>query len=260
MANAQQATTKRLKMSERAEQQLQLHFPNWAPELLWRRKSNDGYTTLPRTLPIVMQAVDDQSKGQPVGHTLFCLWARSPDHPLVIIENPATFAAEAGFDGVRAVDTWRRRMKRLCELKLIVNKKGPSGDFHYVLLMNPNVAMEYMWSNKLVQTNLYARFIDRLTEVGGFREIESARAFWLRQRESQAAEEAKKVAAAALAVPPPLVSETLASEVVAHTNTGVDSVLKRQSRKISAKSRDAEVPSEESVSVRLGSRRKVKEE
>lgn len=256
MANAQQATTKRLKMSERAEQQLQLHFPNWAPEWLWRRKSNDGYTTLPRTLPIVMQAVDEQSKGQPAGHTLFCLWARSPDHPLVTIENPATFAAEAGFDGVRAVDTWRRRMKRLRELNLIVNKKGPSGDFHYVLLMNPNVALELMRNNNLVQTDLYARFMDRLTEVGGFREIESARALWLRQREHQAAEEVKKAAAAAT-VPPPPVSETTASAAAPETKTSVAAVVKRRVRKMPVESNASETASEVNVPARVRPRRKV---
>lgn len=119
MANQKQTATKRLKMSERAQQQLDLHFPGFPPQWLWRRKTNDGFTTLPRTLPLVMQAVDAQSKGQPAGHALFCLWARSPDHPLVTIENPATFASEAGFYGERAVDTWRRRMKRLRELNLV---------------------------------------------------------------------------------------------------------------------------------------------
>ncbi len=182
MANAKQAAAKRLKMSERAQQQLDIHFPAFAPQWLWRRKTNDGFTTLPRTLPIVMQAVDAQSKGQPAGHTLFCLWARSPDHPLVTIENPATFASEAGFEGERAVDTWRRRMKRLQALNLIAPKRGPTGDFHYVLLINPNVAMEWMRSQKLVQDGLYARFIDRLIEVGGFGELEVIQAFWEQQR------------------------------------------------------------------------------
>src|SRR5690606_31982026 len=102
MANQKQAATKRLKMSERAQQQLDLHFAGFPSQWLWRRKTNDGFTTLPRTLPLVMQAVDAQSKGQPAGHALFCLWARSPDHPLVTIENPATFASEAGFYGERA--------------------------------------------------------------------------------------------------------------------------------------------------------------
>lgn len=187
-------------MAERAEQQMQLHFPNPSPAWIWRRKTNDGFTTLPRTLPIVMQAVDAQTKGKPAGHTLFCLWARSPDHPFLTIENPATFASEAGFSGERAVDTWRKRMKRLRDLWMIQTKPGPSGEFHYVLLINPNAAMEWMRNQKWVQDGLYARFVDRLMEVGGFGEIEQVHEQWKTQREAAeaaaAAEKMKEVAVA----------------------------------------------------------------
>lgn len=186
MATQKQSGTRRLKMSERAQQQLDLHFPNFAPQWLWQRKTNDGFTTVPRTLPIAMQVIDDQSKGQPAGHTLFGLWARAPDHPLVSIENPATFAAEAGFSGERAVDTWRRRMKRLRELCFIMTKPGPSGDLHYVLLLNPNVAVEFMRTNGQVQDGLYGRFLDRLIEVGGYGEIEAIRTLWQEQHNQQA--------------------------------------------------------------------------
>lgn len=196
MANQKQAATKRLKMSERAQQQLDLHFTDFPSQWLWRRKTNDGFTTLPRTLPLVMQAVDAQSKGQPAGHTLFCLWARSPDHPLVTIENPATFASEAGFYGERAVDTWRRRMKRLRELNLIQSKAGPSGDFHFVLLLNPNAAMEWMRAKGLVQDGLYGRFLDRLIEVGGYGELEAIRAYSEDVRIAQAAPKAAEAAPA----------------------------------------------------------------
>lgn len=130
MANGVQAKARRLKMAERAQQMLDLHFPG-SDLWLWRRKTNDGFTTIPRTMPIVMQAIDALSKGQPAGHVLFCLWARSPDHPLVTIENPAIFASEAGFSGERAVDTWRKRMKQLRDLWFIVTKPGASGEFHY---------------------------------------------------------------------------------------------------------------------------------
>lgn len=196
MANLKQAGTRRLKMSERAQQQLDLHFPDFPAQMLWRRKTNDGFTTLPRTLPLVMQAVDAQSKGQPAGHALFCLWARSPDHPLVTIENPSTFASEAGFYGERAVDTWRRRMKRLRELQLIISKAGPTGDFHFVLLLNPNIAMEWMHANGLVQDGLYGRFMDRLIEVGGYGELESIRAYWDEtSRAANAASQAGDIAA-----------------------------------------------------------------
>lgn len=177
MANGKQATAKRMKMAERAQQQMDIHFPNIPGTWVWRRKTNDGYTTIPRTLPIAMQAIDMQSKGQPAGHTLFCLWARSPDHPLITIENPGTFASEAGFIGERAVDTWRRRMKRLRELCFIQTKPGASGEFHYVLLLNPNAAMEWMRTSGLMQDVQYARFIERAADVGAYGEIEAVREF-----------------------------------------------------------------------------------
>ena len=182
MANGKQSTAKRMKMAERAQKQMDVHFPEVPLPLIWHRKTNDGYTTVPRTLPIVMQAIDMQSKGKPAGHTLFCLWSRSPDHPVITIENPATFASEAGFVGERAVDTWRRRMKRLRELGFIQTKPGSSGEFHYVLLINPNAALEEMRTSGWVQDGLYARFIDRLIEVGAFGEIEAVRDLWKNQQ------------------------------------------------------------------------------
>jgi len=182
MSTQKQAAAKRPKMAERAQQQLELLFPGVDPLCLWRRKLNDGYFTTPRTLPYVMKAVDDVSKGQPAGHTLFCLWARTPDHPLVTIENPAVFAAEAGFSGERAVDTWRRRMKQLQKLNLLWAKKTAVGDFHQVLLLNPNVAMEFMWQSGLVQTDLYTRFTNRLIEIGGYNDIKAIQTQWNARR------------------------------------------------------------------------------
>ncbi|MCD9228640.1 replication-relaxation family protein, partial [Ralstonia pseudosolanacearum] len=187
VANGKQATAKRMKMADRAQQLLDVHFPNTPDAWLWHRKRNDGFITIPRTLPIVMQAVDAASKGQPAGHTLFCLWARSPDNSVVSIENSATFAAEAGFMGERAVDTWRRRMKKLRDLHLIATKPGASGEFHYVLLMNPNASMEWMRHNGLVQDGIYSRFLERVADVGAFGDIEAIREVRDRELAVQAA-------------------------------------------------------------------------
>lgn len=201
MATAKQAKTKRLNMAERAQQQMELHFPGCPTAWLWLRKVNDGYTTVPRTLPIAMQAIDDATKGRPAGHTLFCLWARSPDHPLLVIENPATYASEAGFSGERAVDTWRKRMKQLVALNFIWCVAGPSGDFHYVLLTNPNAAVEWLHAHGKIQKSLYARFIDRVNEIGAQQDIAALRELWAQN--ALQAEEVKKAAEAAKAVPPP---------------------------------------------------------
>ena len=174
---------------------MDIHFPNIPAPFTWHRKTNDGYISIPRTLPLAMQAIDMQSKGQPAGHTLFCLWSRSPDHTLVTIENPVTFASEAGFVGERAVDTWRKRMKKLRDLLFIQTKAGASGEFHYVLLINPNASMEWMRSRNLIQDGLYSRFIDRIGDIGAYGEIEVLREYWEQQK-------VISEAAARAAVPP----------------------------------------------------------
>lgn len=197
MATVKQTSARRLKMTERAQQQMDLHFKDYPLPLIWQRNRNHGFTTIPRTLPLAMQAIDDQTKGIPAGHTLFCLWARTPDHALITIENPASFACEAGFVGNRAVDTWRKRMKKLRDLGFIETKKGATGEFHYILLLNPNVAIEKLRISNLIQDGLYARFLDRLADIGAVGELEAARAVWAVQ------ELAAKTAAAAAVVPPP---------------------------------------------------------
>jgi hypothetical protein len=193
VANSKQSQNRRLKMAERAQQQLALHFPNVLDALVWRRKTNDGFTTVPRTLPIAMQAIDATSKGAPAGHSLFCLWARAPDNPLVAVENPATFAAETGFTGERSVDTWRKRMRTLRDLGFILTKPGASGEFHYILLLNPNVAVEQMRRRGLVQDAVYGRFQERLADVGAAGE-------WATYEEAQKAAD-EKAAADAKAAP-----------------------------------------------------------
>ncbi|MGY2163854.1 hypothetical protein HX799_13185 [Pseudomonas tolaasii] len=204
MTNVKQTKVRAMKMAEKAAAIMEVHFAGFPEVWLWRRKKNHGYSTIPRTLPIAMQALNE-IKGHPAGHTLFCLWARSPDHPFLIIENQATFAAEAGFTGARTVDTWRRRMKILKKYDFIATKKGSSGEFHYVLLLNPNVAVEKLRRLNLVTDDLYSRFLERLADIGGSNDITEINEFWeAAAKEKAGAEEAAaKAKAEAEGVPKP---------------------------------------------------------
>ena len=191
MSNEKQAVARGRKMAERAQEKMDRHFPDWPEFWIWSRRRDAGYISIPRILPLAMQAIDAHAaKGSPSGHTLFCLWARSPDHVLLTIEHPATFAVEAGFRGNRAVDTWRKRMKVLRELGFIVNKKGPSGDFHYVLLINPIAGVERMHQSGQVQVDLYERFLDRLADTGAISQLEAFRVALQAQRAASTASEA----------------------------------------------------------------------
>jgi hypothetical protein len=198
MTNAKQATAKKMKMAERARHLKQLHFPEWADDYLWHRNRNDGYISIPRSMPIVMEAIDAMSKGQPAGHTLLTLWCRSPDHALLTIESPKLIAAETGFSGERQVDTWRRRMKKLEELGFIATKPGAAGDFHYVLLLNPNWAIELRrWRFNDVPESIYAKFTERLMDIGAYSEIETLQGHIAQWTAQQAAATAASVGAQA---------------------------------------------------------------
>jgi len=187
MATQKQSRRRRLNMTERAEEQMKIQFPDYPEEMLWKRSRNHGYSTIPRTLPLAMQAIDAQSKGQPAGHVLLCLWIRAPDHPLLTIDAPGTFATEAGFEGERAVDTWRRRMRALRDLGFIEAKEGSTGDFHYVLLLNPNIGVEKLHRQGKAQTAFYGRFRDRLIDIGAERDIKDYDEYLVEQEETNAA-------------------------------------------------------------------------
>ena len=133
-------------------------WPGLDDALLWNRKLVKGFTTIPRTMPLVMNIIDALTKNKPAGLVYFVLWCRTFDESLLVIDNPMTLAFEAGFSGERALNTWKDRMRSLVDLGFIAAKEGPTGPHHYVLLYNPH---KVVWNLK-----------DRIQE-GTFRELQT---------------------------------------------------------------------------------------
>ncbi len=104
---------------------------------LWLRNERQGFATVPRTLPMICCIMDDLSKGKPLSSTYLSLWCHVLDEMFLEIQSPAGMAFASGFDGERAVRTWRDRMSILKELGFICSKDGVNGEFSYVLLLNP---------------------------------------------------------------------------------------------------------------------------
>lgn len=153
-----------LKGKERVLKLRAAHFPEVTDEQLWHRKRNHGFTTLPRTLPIIMNIIDAQSKNKPAGRTYLGLWMRTFDEAFIIIENPMSFAAEAGFTGERAITSWKDRMTKLKDLGFIDARPGSSGDFHYVLLFNPHKVVRALRND--ISQRYFMQIIDRAAEIG----------------------------------------------------------------------------------------------
>ena len=195
MANVEKP--KKLTRSQRRTQKMKEQFPELTGAMLWSRGKHDGFTTVPRTMPLIMKIIDAKSeKGHPAGHTLLCLWTRAMDHPYLVIDKPRIFASEAGLIGERAESSWRKRMSSLVRLGFILAREGASGPYHHVVLLNPHVVATRLNDLGQVQKTTWDFFKDRAEEVGALPEIMEAMEVIGREKEEKAARvETKNVVA-----------------------------------------------------------------
>ncbi len=167
------ATKRSTRMTKKRERLRNKFWPKIAEDKLWLRQNTKGFGTIPRGLSIIMRIMNSLSKGKPLSGTYFTLWCYVFDEMTITIQRPRQMAMESGFTGQRAENTWRGRMKKLEELGFIKTKSGPSGDFHYVLLLNPYLIVKSLENSKKydVPEYLYNTLIDRIDEIGEVTEI-----------------------------------------------------------------------------------------
>lgn len=142
-------------------------WPKAEPRL-WRRKVHDGFTTIPKTMPLVLQIMDEMSKGKPLSSTYLSLWCATWDNSFVNISKPQEMAHAAGFSGQRAEYTWSARMKLLHELGFIDIKPGKSGAISHVIIWNPHLVIREHHEKRtpgLVEAT-YNMLLDRALEIG----------------------------------------------------------------------------------------------
>jgi hypothetical protein len=153
------------------EKQLKLREQLW-PGLdkarLWIRTQNDGFTTIPRTMPLLLHIMDALSKGKPVSPTYLELWCRAYDDCFVTITKDHELAFHSGFTGQRALPTWRSRMQILASLEFIDIKPGPSGPISYCLLWNPYhiIKKHYDAKHPGIGMGTFNALFQRAVEIG----------------------------------------------------------------------------------------------
>lgn len=133
-----------------AKKQLALRdhlWPGMAP-LLWDRKAHKGFTTIPKTMPLIMRIMDEMTKGAPVSSTYMTLWCSTWDNGFVQTIRPSEMAFASGFGGQRGEHTWAARIKKLEELQFISLKAGKSGPMTHALIHNPHLILRWHHENK----------------------------------------------------------------------------------------------------------------
>ena len=144
-------------------------WPDVTNHMLWDRTERDGFATIPRAMPLIMNIMDELAgKGFPVGQTYFEMWCRLYDELFLTLNRPEEMAFYAGFTGQRAVRTWKDRVKRLAELGFIGLKSGPLGDMSYAVFFNPYHIIKRAYLRKLVAEDKYRALVIRANEIGAF--------------------------------------------------------------------------------------------
>jgi hypothetical protein len=154
-----------------AKRQLELRnriFPHVTQDWLWTRQIYNGFTTLPKAMPLMLTIMDDMAKGQPVSGTYLELWCRTFDECFVNLSKPREIAFHSGFSGQRAERTWRGRLTLLEELKFILLGEGPSGPASYALILNPYMVIRWHHEHKSpgLRSDKYNALMERAAEIG----------------------------------------------------------------------------------------------
>lgn len=152
------ATRRRLRL--RAE-----FWPDLDDDAFWDRKFFTGFTTIPRTLPLIMLAID-QIDAKNAGRVYFDLWCRAFDDYIVELKDESEAAYASGYSGQRAVRSWRERMDVLGEHGFIKIQKGPNATYRYIALLDPHVVMEELRSRGLLDPTLHTAYRAQMIEIG----------------------------------------------------------------------------------------------
>ncbi|MCL4702591.1 MAG: hypothetical protein DCC70_12080 [Burkholderiales bacterium] len=148
-------------------------WPDLDEKRLWLRtdKTRKGFTTMPRTMALIVNLIDDISKqvtngkAVPAGRTYLVLWCRVFDEGFVRIDNEAVAALEAGYGGERNVTTWRQHLAVLRDLGFIDCKDGPAGPYQYLLLFNPYQVIKALNAKGMIQQGTYTALFQRAIDV-----------------------------------------------------------------------------------------------
>jgi hypothetical protein len=161
-----------IKMKEKREKMRATAFPALDEVRVWdvkNKKRTKGYTSIPRTMPLIGQIMDGLAgKGKPVSSTFLELWCRSDEQGFLTLSKPGETAFASGYSGERGISTWKERVRKLEELGFIATAAGVSSDLNYVQIWNPYLVIKDHADKGTegFSTRHYHALAERVLEIG----------------------------------------------------------------------------------------------
>jgi hypothetical protein len=157
-------------LKKAAQQRLNLRDELWPGESksLWHRSTEDGFSTVPRTLPLIMTLIDQlKDKGKDAARVYLDLWCRQMDDCLVVVSDEASMAYSSGYvTPTRNIRSWRERVDLLRDLGFVSVRPKGSREYGYILLRHPHRVVQELRAKGLVADNWWWEFTGRASEIG----------------------------------------------------------------------------------------------
>jgi hypothetical protein len=127
-----------------------------------------GFATVPRLLPLILHLLKELSGGRAgdPSSVYLELWCRDFGQGIITVSDEQEFAFAAGYDGNRAVRTWRERMYALVEQGFILVKQEGNREFGQVLLLNPISVCTWLRAENKVSDAWWTAFVRRANDIG----------------------------------------------------------------------------------------------
>lgn len=133
---------------------------------IWHRSSNQGFTTIPRLLPLVLHLIRRLARKGDPSTVYMDLWARTYDEGIVSIDDEEECAYGSGYTGTRAVRTWREHMLNLVELGFILARRDGNREYGQVLILNPLGVSARLHAEGKLPEGWWTAFVRRASEIG----------------------------------------------------------------------------------------------
>jgi len=137
-----------------------------ATRVVWSRHDAKGFTTIPRTLPLIMRLIADLTPKGDASRVYLDLWFRAFDEGLVTVHDEIEMAYACGYDGPRAARTWREHIQTLADLGFIRVKQLGNREVGHVLLLDPLTAAARLHTKGHVSEAWWNSFVTRADEIG----------------------------------------------------------------------------------------------
>jgi hypothetical protein len=140
-------------------------WPDIVDDELWSRSTFVGFTTIPRTLSLIVRIIDTLDKKN-AGRVYLDLWCRSYDDYVIEVRDEYEAAFASGYEGQRAIRSWRERIEVLEQWGFVRTKTAPHGAYRFILVLDPHLVIGGLHKNEKIPEEEWLALIALLASIG----------------------------------------------------------------------------------------------